>query len=303
MSLGNFRSGRFELLVCLAGPLLVLAAVAIPGHLYRRDLREDVRNRHVWLDRLPELERQLAEVKTVLNPFLTGAEGERSAALTLSADQAVALSGFKAHSVNVEKQPGTDGSSWSDYSVAMNGSGTLITFVRMLDYLGDPARQLRVAQLTLKAREFTPELVYDGDMVLVSRAVTPPVDFGGAGNVARVTLAQSDTLMERAKQRVGSVQAWAMRKPTPLDTKLLEGRVRSVNVAEPAAPPEDGAVFRLRGIVQRKQKPLAMTDSGVFGVGDEVNGFKIVSIEEDRVVLLHKSGRRETVNLYADEVQ
>jgi hypothetical protein len=60
-------------------------------------------------------------------------------------------------------------------------------------------------------------------------------------------------------------------------------------------------LFALTGIVQDMKNPLALTDRGLFGVGDRVDGYEIVAIGNDHVLVLGANGRTETVKLYADD--
>ena len=45
-----------------------------------------------------------------------------------------------------------------------------------------------------------------------------------------------------------------------------------------------------------------MTDRGVFGVGDEIDDFKIIAITDDKVTVKNRQGRREVLKLYTDKV-
>jgi type II secretory pathway component PulC len=65
--------------------------------------------------------------------------------------------------------------------------------------------------------------------------------------------------------------------------------------------PRPVALFVLNGIIRDKKNPLAMTDRGLFGVGDTVDGYKILSIADDQVMVQGDSGRQETVKLYSEK--
>ena len=58
--------------------------------------------------------------------------------------------------------------------------------------------------------------------------------------------------------------------------------------------------FKLTGIVGNKRAPLVLTSAGVAGLGEEVDGFKVVEIQETSVTFMDKGGRKLKVNLYKD---
>ena len=75
----------------------------------------------------------------------------------------------------------------------------------------------------------------------------------------------------------------------------------------PATPPppaeEEGRTiaFRVTGIFADEHAQLVMTSAGTAGLGEEVDGFKVVGIREDAVTFMDKQGRKVKVNLYKDE--
>lgn len=65
------------------------------------------------------------------------------------------------------------------------------------------------------------------------------------------------------------------------------------------APP----AFRLTGIVRDGNRPLAMTDRGLVGVGDSVDGFRIRTIGNDYITVESPTGRKTRVTLYKSEAE
>jgi hypothetical protein len=301
MSLNTLRSVRVQLALCVAGPVLALAAILIPGRVYCRHLRDDVSEREAYLAQVPEMEMELGAVRQALRAYASGANGEHAASLTLLADQAAQANEFGTRSANVEKLA-SEGN-WSDHKVTISGSGTLRSFIGMLDYLGRPDRRFRVAQVNLKAREFIPVTKYDGDLILLSRTVKSTGSAVGEGGAKPLTPVEAHEVTGRLRERLLSLVSKTQAMPAVLDLSRLTGRKPLISVEAPAPlPVKDEGLFQLNGVISRKQKPLALTDKGVFGIGDEVNGYTIESIAEDRVVVSRK-GKRETVTLYSDEVR
>jgi hypothetical protein len=299
MKLRKFTSGRVELAVCLVVPLLVLAALAIPGHLYVRRLEQSLLERTACLERVPEMERKLVEARQVLRPFaVASAEGDKGSELTLTVEKAAQSFGFTTRSADVEKKSGTGAQAWSDYKVTLNGVGSLKSIIGMLDFLEHPSRRFQVNQVTLNAKGFVPEATYEGEVVLTSRTVDPSPDTGGSGSVPKLTAAQGAERVVRLGQLTALVRLWSEEARSPLVIALKSEPRKEVERLEQRRPT---SLFVLNGIIRGHKHPLAMTDRGLFGVGEEVDGYKILSIADDQVVVQGKSGPPETVKLYSEK--
>ncbi len=299
MNLSMLRSGRLELAVCIVGPLLVLAVIAIPGHLYCRHWRQNLADRQACLEQIPAMELQLAAARQALTPFAaSSAEGDKAAELTLTAEKAAQDFGFITRSVNVEKPAGAGAESWSDFRIVLNGTGPLNSIIGMLDFLEHPSRRFQVGQVTLKARGFVPQPIYDGIVVLSSRAMNSAAPSGAGPATPVVTAAQGIELTRRLGQLTASIRAWAEEKRSPLSIpKKADDRKAQVKTENPLK----ASLFTLTGIIRDKKNPLALTDRGVFGVGDKIDGYQVLSIAEDHVLVQGVSGPPETVKLYSDE--
>lgn len=256
--------------------------------------------RRTRLVQAQQLQGSLTQAREALKPFLGRVNGEMAASLTLLVEQSATAAGFKARSVNVEKQVG-DGAVSTDYRTTVSGEGTFPASVRFLDSLTAPGQPFRVVALSVNVQEFRSEPEYEIDMTLISRSVSAPPEAGGTAGLTTDGIA---AILDRARPLTDRVKGWDHRKRLPLDTKPLAKHVWTVASSEPARQAEtDVAPVVLRGIIRDREKPLAMTDSGLFGVGDEINGSRIVAIQDDRVTLLHRNGKRETIKLYADEAK
>ena len=297
MELGKLRSGRAEFAVCIVGPLLVLGAIVIPGRLYCRHWDRNLAERRACLEQAPKLERQLAEAREALQPFaVAGAETDKPAELTLAVETAAQTFGFTTRSVNVAKQ-GED-RAWIDYRVAVNGGGLLKSVVGMLDFLERPSQRFRVGQVTLRASGFGLGATYDSDVILIARALTSVAASGTGGAGRPVTVAETASQATHLGQLVASVNAWLEEKRAPL---IIPERAAPIQTAQ-AESSVQAIPFKLNGIARDQRTPLALTDRGVLGVGDTIDGYTLQVVAEDHVVVRGPDGRVETVRLYRDSV-
>ena len=296
LSLKKLRSAQTELAVCILGPLLVLAVVTIPGRVYCRHLQRDLSTKEALLARLPGVEKQVAEAKKELGPFVANADDDKASQLTLAVGQAAQTQGFVTRSVNVEKQAGPESETWSDYRVTLGGEGVLRSVIAMLDSLENPSRHFRVAQVTLRTTGVDPETMYAGEVVLMSRSVSPTAQAGVALPAQGAIQAHFDEMGGRLDALVSSIRAGSDKR-APL---ILRGMECRNALAAVEAAQEVPLSLKLNGVVKDVQHPLALTDRGVLTVGDEVDGFKVTAIAKDRVELVNKQGQRSTVTLYGD---
>jgi hypothetical protein len=299
MKPSKLRAGRLELVVCIVAPLLLLAGIAIPGHLYCRHLGQKLQERQASLEQVPEMERQLAAALQVLQPFaVASVEGDKASELTLTTEEAAQNFGFVTRAVNVEKPAGAGTEAWSDYKVMFNGAGNIKSIIGMLEFLEHPARRFQVSQVTLNAKGFIPEPTYDGSVVLTSRTIGPAGSGVGNGSDRLLTAAQGAELATRLGQLTAAVKTRVEEKRTPLVIALRsEPRREPVKVEQPRPV----ALFVLNGIIRDKKNPLAMTDRGLFGVGDTVDGYRIISIADDQVMVQGESGHQDVVKLYSEK--
>jgi hypothetical protein len=296
MNVSKLRSGRVEFALCIVVPLLVLAAIVFPGRRYCLNRSQDLMARQARLDQAPKLETELAEARRVLKAFAApGPENDKAAELAQVAEKAAQDFGFTTRSANVEKQGGGD--AWFDYKVMFEGGGPLKSVIGMLDFLENPARRFQVAQITFRANKFGAGAAYDGSAVLLTRVVLPGAGAGAGIPAEGVNTMRASEQATRLNQLAGSVRSWMSEKRAPL---------LAVNAQQSTEPVSSGGIqranlFVLNGIARDKKNPLAMTDRGTFGIGEKVDGYTVVAIGDDRVVLMDPNGRRESVALYKDE--
>lgn len=300
LSLRKLRAGRVELAVCLLGPLLIVALVAIPGRVYCRHLKHELDSKEALLARLPEAERKLAHARKTLGLFMVKDGGDAASELTLAVNQAAQAHGITSPSVHVEKQTGAETDKWTDYRVAVTGEGTLKSVIGMLDFLEAPQRTFSVGRAALQAKGLDAETPYEVSIVLMSRALSP-IPAGGVNVPAQPGgLAKFDETSARVAQLVGTIEAYVRGETrVRLDLGGLDRRKPKAATEIPTVV-ETELSLKLNGIVKDAQRPLALTDRGVLGVGDEVDGFKVVGIANDRVELVNRRGQRTTVTLYGN---
>ena len=300
MSHGKVKTGHLELAICLAVPLVVMIVMILVGFFYGRQQDRFFAQRNSLLNLIPVLEQKVSAAHQSLKPFVTP-EGTKdmAAALSLCVSDAAQKHGFVIRSSNVEKQIGPDAGVWVDYKFTLSGEGSLTALIAMLDYLGQPPRRFRAAQITLKTTRLIPETACSADLILVSRAVTERSGASLAGQVGSVTPAMAENLGVEVGNATDKIKSWNAVLVHPLSLVKLASRVHYVQPETVPTESEPQVAFHLTGVIGSKSAPMIMTDRGVFGVGDEVDGLKIESIGSDKVTVVSKSGRREIVKLYS----
>ena len=299
MSQGKVRTGHLELVICLAVPLVVIFIMVLLGFLYERNQTRLLAQRDRLMTLIPILEQNAVAAHQALKPFvsLEGAK-DMAADLSLVVSDAAQKFGFAIRSSNVEKQVGAGNGSWTDYKLTLSGDGALTSLIALLDHMGQPQRHFCVAQVSLKATRLSPEMTCSADLILVSRVMTDQNYDFGLGPLRTINPAVAEELGAKVGRKSELVKAWATDTAIPLSLKQLQDRMAYEPTVTSQAQIEPLVSFRLTGIVREKNFPMIMTDQGVFGVGDEVDGFVIESIGEDKVSLVSKGGRHETVKLY-----
>jgi len=289
------KTGQWELVICLAAPLLLILVISLSGWYFSRRMQRDVRDRTEVLKQIPAMEQQVREIRRMIATFVV-ADGatDKAAELALTVGRATKKSGFVIQSSTVDKQPGGEADLWMDYRVAIRGEGTLKTVIGVTDSLELSEHRFRTIQLNWKLKQLAPELIGDVDCTLMVRTLRNKPAPGG--NV--VTPAQ---LAERAATLTvlsQSVSAWIDAKQAPLDLKSFDDRNPFVEAEASKGEVDQSLSFRLTGIVHEINRPMIMTDKGVYGVGDEVDGFTVEAISNDAVTVIGRSGIRQIVNLY-----
>jgi hypothetical protein len=83
------------------------------------------------------------------------------------------------------------------------------------------------------------------------------------------------------------------RPQQPVGTDAVE-----TTTQEPAPVPPKPVELTLKGVVLNSRMPLAMINDAVLGKDEAIEGFKVLSIEKDRVVLEDAQGNRRTLTMF-----
>jgi hypothetical protein len=298
MTKPKVKAVRIELMICLLAPIVVLVLIALPGFGYVRQLRQEVDKQAAFLDKIPLQESRLKQAAKVLSPYrmLDGGK-DLSGELSLQVSQAGTDKGVTIKSVNAEKVVPSPNPAFLEYRITMAGEGSLGAFIRTLEELSRPVKCHKVASLRLRAKTFIPQTIYDVDTVFVSDSLVS-LEAG----VSPLSGSQSE-LLARLREGTLAVEAKANVRPPVLDTRKIDRR--KIEIKDEVAPviSDEAVGFRVTGIIQDKRDPLVLLDRGVFGVGDTVDGYKIVNISKDHIVVVGRQGRQELIPLYKNEAK
>lgn len=291
------RTMRIELSVCLLAPVFVLALIAITGYGHIARLKREVAAQITSLAEIPLLETRLADAAKALDPYrLKNGGRDRNGELSLYVSQSGALHGMTVKSVIADKMVPVS-PAFMENRIVMGGEGTLGPLIRMLEDLNQPDRCFKVASLRIRARTFTPQTVYDVESVFVA-------DFLGSSGADGTPL--SGNLEANLGRLCDGTQAVLAKSKAPkamLDTHKIDSRkmVAGEKVV-PLAVPDETVGFKLQGIIRDGRAPLALTDRGVFGVGDYIDGYRVTKVADEYILVVGRQGRQERVPLYKAEV-
>jgi hypothetical protein len=299
MSRGKVKTGQWELAICLATPPVVILAMFIFGFIFGRREERSLAQRASLMNLIPVLEQKAVSARNVLKPFVvSGGARDMSADLSLRVSDAALKYGFVIRSSNVEKQPGSDAGVWMDYKLSLTGEGTLTSLIGMLDNLSQPPYRFHAVQVSLKTMHLAAETMVSSDVVLLSRFVDSRDGAAGMVLVEGIASSKAEAIGETLGKSMSEVSKWLGEPVTMLSLKNLQNRVLYVPSTEVQAEPDALIPFRLTGVVRNGNYPVIMTDQGVFGIGDEVGGYKIEAIGIDTVTVISRGGQRESLKLY-----
>lgn len=296
MAKPRVRAFWFELAICIGAPLVVLLAIAIPGTSHIRTVKNDIRQREALLNEIPAIEHRLLGAKQALDPYRAKNGGkDKSGELSQLVNKAAVDEGIKVKAVNSEKVVIPESLNSLDYRVTASGEGGLSSVIRMMDALDQPIQCFKVASVKLRAKSILPRPVYDAEWQFQYRYLPAKtaVAMAPAGGVAE--------LLKRLGVAVDTLNGLGKDKGKLLDTAKLASRKAAVQESI-AVVPDTPLSFKLHGIAEDGRGSLALTDRGVFGVGDSVDGYRIITVAKDHIIVESKQGRRELISLYKSEV-
>lgn len=285
---------RVELAICAVVPLIVLITIALVGYGFiGREKRENMR--HVaLLDEIPLLEAQLVAAQKSLSGFRISNGGNDNSELSYRVSQAAIAKGVGVKSIRSEKVVPEVAVSCNDYHVQVSGDGPLAALIGWLDVLDQPARGLKVMALRLRPVKAGSSSLYEGESVVHARSLAM---HSQPGEMIKGSL---EPALAKLTSLVSAVNALAKAKWTELDTSGLDAREDS-NAVMASVPPMVSLSLKLSGIINDEHKPLALTDRGLLGEGDVVDGYRVIRVGIDQIVVENGAGQQISVPLYRAE--
>jgi hypothetical protein len=296
MRKGKIRLFRIELATCLLVPVAVLLLIALVG--YGTVVREKAKALRPagLLEEVPLLESRLAAAHKALGGFRALNGGKENGEWSHRVSQAALLKGSTVTSVNVEKISPPAILSCNDYHIQVSGEGRMGAVLGWVDELDQPARCFRVAMLKIRPAKSASSSVYELEMVINARTIAmhsqPGQEWTGPFEPG---LAKLNALTV-------AVNELAKTKWCELDTHVVDAREVRVSEGKVATPVVGPLVLKLTGIVRDGRTPLALTDLGVFGEGEAIDGAKVLHVGVDHIVIVDREGREKVFKLYKNEV-
>jgi hypothetical protein len=198
-------------------------------------------------------------------------------------------------SINVEKIAPQVAVSCNDYRIQVSGEGRMGSVVGWLDELDQPARCFRVAQLKMRPLKLGPSQVYELETVINARAIamlsSPGEEWPG----------RIEPALDKLNALIVAVNILVKTKWQELDTRTLDERDRCAKEDTAVCAPLAPLSLKLNGIVKDGHKSLALTERGVFEEGDILDGYRILNISTDHIVVVDGEGLQTMVRLYKSE--
>ena len=127
----------------------------------------------------------------------------------------------------------------------------------------------------------------------------PPPSPSGQNYATRcaVLVQEADTLLQSVQGRLKPDKAtFDLGKIKAPERAQMKERMPAVAVE---TPPQK-ITFHLRGIARHRTRPAAFIDERTVEVGEEIDGFKVLRIDNESVTFLDSQGRQRVVVLYGD---
>lgn len=295
MRKGKIRLFRVELATCLLVPLMVLLAIFLCGYGYVIREKRAVMRPAALIQEVPLLESRLSLAQKALSNFRMSNGGKENGEWSHRVSQAASVKGVAVKSINVEKIVPQIAVSCNDYRIQVCGEGRMAAVVGWLDELDQPARCFRVAQLKMRPLKLGLAQVYEVETVITARAIamlsSPGEEWPG----------RIEPALEKLNALIVAINQLAKTKWPELDTRTLDERDRCVKEERPSSTPLAAFSLKLNGIVKDGHTSLALTDRGVFGEGDTLEGYRILKVAADHIVVVEGEGRQTVVRLYEGE--
>jgi len=296
MNTPKVRFFSIELAICLLVPLVFLIAIILLGYGYVVREKRAVMRQVALMDEVPLLEERLSAAQKSLSCFRMINGGKENGEWAHRISQAASFRGVVVKSVNTEKITPQVIVSCNDYRIHVSGEGRMAAVVRWVDEMDQPGRCFKLASLKMRPVKLGPVSGYELETVIQARSITmhsqPGEPLSGRMEPALVKLNE----LTLAVNELGKTK-WQ-----ELDTHALDERDVRVNDNTVPITPAVPLALKLNGIVKAEHKPLALTDHGVLGEGDMIDGYRIIHVAADYVVVENGEGHQDVVQLYRTEV-
>ena len=106
-------------------------------------------------------------------------------------------------------------------------------------------------------------------------------------------------LLHRVKELNAELgRARAAEPPLPIAETLAHRPKAAQTLALPVTTAGEGpkpAALQVTGIVWNPKQPLVMVNGEVLGLNEELDGFKVVAIERDKVTFMDRQGNKQVI--------
>jgi hypothetical protein len=142
-----------------------------------------------------------------------------------------------------------------------------------------------------------PDPVYDVEAVFLSDALV------AQGPAASPLTGDLTARLGRLSEAAGALEARVGARKATLDTRKIDRKKAAVKEYVAPVIPDEAVGFKLNGIIRDGRDPLALTDRGLFGVGDSIDGYRITRMGADYIEVVGRQGRKEIILLYGTEAK
>lgn len=300
MDLGAFGSRKGTLTAFLIVPVLIVLGCALPAFYYLKRLDRDCEQRSRLLQVVADRDTLMEEGHASLKPLVEASPvpADLAAELTQQANEMGRKSGFAIQSVTVEEQPPIGPGVVVCALIRVQGAGTLPQLLRFLDAFESQVRRFKVVDLKFKASTLHP-VVYDATCaILAAQFKAPSVAVSADSSPLGDPVPALKTAGDRLAHSIAALKAMQASRPA---LSIEDSKVAAVVVEETARATAELGELKLYGIIQKPGNPMALTDQGVKGIGEAVDGGgKIEAIGNESVTVVDGKGQRHVVKLYAE---
>lgn len=298
MDLGAFGSRKGTLAAFVIIPIVIVVGCAAPAFVYFKRVESDCDRRARLLQVAGDMEKVLQSGQDCVAALVARgpAAGDMNAELTQLANEIGQKSGFAVQSVTVNEQPVTGAGIVAPGLVHVKGSGTLPQLLRFIDAFESQSHRFKIVDLKLGAGTLQPAVYEATCDIMAVQFKAPRFPAASRGDLTINPVPGMRSAGDRLARAAAALNAMAFSRPT---LRIEDAKVAST-VTGDSSPSAVFGELRLYGVVQKAANPLALTDQGVKGIGETVDGGTIAAIDADSVTVVDGKGQRHVVRLYAE---